>query len=315
MRREPARPDGSAIPDGLPFSGVPEAELTRVRGGAYALTEDWGALFSEGRLRTRAVVVDARCGVEHTAFCRMTAAACHELPVFRTRSDRVDMIVASAHSRHNSIDVVRHHEPLPEADVAVVDGLRVTSLERTVYDVIRTATMEAAIVIYDAALRRVAWDDHTRTYDHAKAEAFRALIDARIAGASGARGIRQARFISAIADGRAQLPGESVTRLWMLLLGVPAPELQYRIDFSDGTFSLLDFAWPERGRWMEFDGVFKVTDPDLMAGRTVEEVLADQTTREEKVKCLTGWHCDRHGFDRMPTIDAFAKYLRSIGLR
>ncbi|MCP2638049.1 hypothetical protein K0817_015960 [Microbacterium sp. HD4P20] len=315
VRREPMRPDGSAIGGAVPFGGLPAGHHTRLRAGAYVLTSEWEHLFSEGKLRTRAVAVAERCGFEHAAFCRTAAAACHGLPVYRMRSDRVDMIVASRTTRHDGSDVVRHQEPLPAQDVVVIDGLRVTSLDRTVYDVIRTATPEAAIAVYDAALRAVAWDDDTRTYDVAKAEAFRDLVDARISRGAGARGIRQARFISEIADGRAQLPGESVTRLWMLQLGVPAPELQYRIDFSDGGFVLLDFAWPKLGRWMEFDGEAKLTEPEFMGGRTVAEVLADQALREERVRQVTGWRCDRHGFERMPSFEEFAVYLRTIRLR
>ena len=68
------------------------------------------------------------------------------------------------HTRRNSRDVVRHHLPLESPDVEVVDGLRVTTLERTVYDVIRTASLETAVVCFDAALRRVAWDERAHEY-------------------------------------------------------------------------------------------------------------------------------------------------------
>lgn len=313
--REPARSDrpNDCAPT-LSFGGLGAARFTRLRAGAYVLTDEWTTLFSESKLLTRAFAVAARCRDETAAFCRTTAAAVHGLPVFRMRSDRVDAVYAHEHTRRNSPDVIRHQEPLPPADVVEIDGLRVTSLDRTVYDVIRTATPEAAIVIHDAALRQIAWDDETCTYDTAKAEEFRALVDARIAANAGARGIRQARFISQIADGRAQLPGESVTRLWMLQLGVPAPELQYRVVAEDGTWVLLDFAWPALRRWMEFDGQLKYTDPRYMDGRTEDEVRADERRREQTVKRITGWRCDRHGFDRMPTFDEFAKYVRAIGL-
>ncbi len=60
-------------------------------------------------------------------------------------------------------------------------------------------------------------------------------------------GIIQARFVTRFADGRAQLPGESVSRLWMAQLGIRKPELQYRVALGGGKYALLDFAWPDAG--------------------------------------------------------------------
>lgn len=301
-------------PKSVAFGGLPADRVSRLAHGVYVRSAEWDALFSESRLRTRADAVAARSSDTTAAHSHMTAAAFWTLPAYRVRSDRIDMTFPHPYTRRNAPDVVRHQAPLPEADVVVIDGHRVTSLDRTVYDVIRTSSLEAAIVVYDAALRLVAWDEEEKVYDLEAAARFRQLVDDRIRRGRGARGIRQARFISAIADGRAQLPGESITRLWMLLLGLPAPVLQYRVDLPNGRFYLLDIAWPELGRWMEFDGAAKYSDPDFMGGRTVDEVLADQRAREAEIKRLTGWRCDRHGFGEMGTIDEFATHLRSINL-
>ncbi|WP_345547257.1 hypothetical protein [Microbacterium jejuense] len=197
----------------------------------------------------------------------------------------------------------------------LIEGLRVTSLDRTVYDVIRTASPEAGIVVFDDALRKKAWDDRAHTYDESKAEEFRALVRKRVVAGTGARGIRQARVLTELADGRAQLPGEAVSRFWMLQLGVPAPQLQLRVELGESRFALLDQAWPELGRWMEFDGAIKLTDPEFMSGRSADEVLADQQEREWLVTRATGWRCDHYGFDQLASLDVFAAYLRSIGMR
>ena len=290
------------------------ASLTTVRTGVCALSTEWQELFGEGRLRTRAHAVAIRTENADTANSHTTAAALHELPLFRTRTDRVHLIVPGLHTRKNSTDVVRHHLPLDEDDVEVIDGLRATTLERTVYDVIRTTSLETAVVCFDAALRRIAWDDDSHEYDHAAASVLREAIIGRISRGTGARGIRQARFVASFADGRAQLPGESVSRLWMWQLGVADPELQYRVELGGGKFALLDFAWPELGRWAEFDGEVKYHDPEMLGGRTSDEVMADQAQREQAVRRATGWSADRWGFVRMPSLDAFATYLRDIGL-
>ena len=277
------------------------------------LSADWDALFGEGRLRTLAHAVAARAENESAANSHTTAAALHGLSLYRTRTDRVHLIVPGSHTRKNSRDVIRHHLPLDSTDVEVIDGLRVTTLERTVYDVIRTASLETAVVCFDAALRRVAWDEGAREYTPSAAGGLRDVVMNRIATNTGARGIRQARFVAGFADGRAQLPGESVSRLWMWQLGMPPPELQWRVDLGAGRFALLDFAWPQLRRWAEFDGEVKYTDPEMLNGRTAEQVRESQDLRERAVRRATGWRVDRWGFDRMHTLDAFARYLRGLG--
>ena len=277
------------------------------------LSADWDALFGEGRLRTLAHAVAARAENESAANSHTTAAALHGLSLYRTRTDRVHLIVPGSHTRKNSRDVIRHHLPLDSTEVDVIDGLRVTTLERTVYDVIRTASLETAVVCFDAALRRVAWDEGAREYTPSAAGGLRDVVMNRIATNTGARGIRQARFVAGFADGRAQLPGESVSRLWMWQLGMPPPELQWRVDLGAGRFALLDFAWPQLRRWAEFDGEIKYTDPEMLNGRTAEQVRESQDLRERAVRRATGWRVDRWGFDRMHTLDAFARYLRGLG--
>jgi len=316
-----SRPEFAAVvptstsrnPGSLPRAGLDPALLTPLRTNAHVLVEEWNALFSEGRIRTRMVAAAQRLSSPRAAASHTTAAAMHRLPLYQVRDDRVEMIVP-VRGRRKGKDIVRHYTGLPDGDVVVIDGIRVTSLARTVYDVTRTASLEAAVVVFDASLRQIAWDDEDNTYDEDAAERFRERIWARIARNSGARGIRQARFVAEFADGRAQGPGESIARLWMWQLGLPQPQLQYRVDFADGSYSLLDFAWPELGRWAEFDGKTKYTDAGILAGRTPEDVLRAQQRREDKIREQTHWHCDRWGFSEMPGIDVFSRFLRSIGL-
>lgn len=312
----PARPDHARlIPHPLRrVNAIPDHAVSLVRPGAYVWADEWQELYAEGRIRTLARAVLGRSRDGKPVASHATAAALHQLPLYRVRSDRIDVICPGPNTRHNGTDVVRHHVPLPARDVEVIDGIRVTSLERTVYDAIRSLPLEAAVVIFDAALRATAWDARTHEVDDAAAEEFRGRVIRRIQKHAGARGIRQARFVAEIADGRAELPGESVARLWMLLLGAPVPELQYRVEGGAGRLAFLDFAFPALERWLEFDGRSKYSDPYLLGGRTAEDVLADQDDRETWVRRVTGWHADRFGFADMPDISTFARYLRSIGL-
>ena len=297
-----------------PYRGLAPELLTKVRNGACALSSEWDVLFGEGRLRSLAHAVAARTENPSATNCHATAAALHQLPLYRTRTDRVELIVPGLHTRKNSDDVVRRHLALEPSDVEIVDGLRVTTLERTVYDVIRSLSLEAAVVCCDAAMRHVAWDEGARRYDLTAAEAFREGVLRRIAKNAGARGIRQARFVASFADGRAQLPGESVSRLWMWQCGIPDPELQLRVELGVGRFALLDFAWPGLGRWAEFDGEIKYSDEGMLGGRSPDAVRSAQDAREAQIRRATGWRVDRWGFDRMASFEEFAAHLRRIRL-
>ena len=207
VHEDPALLHSGGDADELRLSGFDPGSLTRLRDGAYVFTPAWEELFAEGRLRSRARAVQNGSRRAYGAFALTTAAAFHELPLYRVRSDRVDMILAGKHTRHNGPDVVRHHMPLPDEDVVIIDGIRVTSLERTVYDLIRLTSLETAVIAFDAALHHVAWDDATNEYDSEAAERFRSAVQQRVRAHRGARGIRQARFVVSFADGRAGSAG------------------------------------------------------------------------------------------------------------
>lgn len=305
---------GAIRVDGMLHPQLVSDGFTRLRPGAYVDDAAWAALFTEDRLRLLNRAVWSALQNEKRALTHLSAAVEHGLPLYRTHSDKVDMALPETATRRNGSHLQRHHVPLPDEDVTVLDGMRVTTLDRTVYDIIRSVSLEAAVVAFDAALHRVAWDDETNEYDAVAAEEFRKKVVKRIQRHPGARGIRQARFVADFADGRAGSPGESVSRLWMWELGVPAPQLQFRVQLAANTYALLDFAWPALGKWGEFDGALKYDDPRIRAGRSVDEVLAQQAARQTAIERVTTWTCERWGTPQLTTIAEFAKVLRCAGL-
>ena len=290
-------------------AGVRSGAVVRIRHGAYIDAARWDAASSEERtrLRTRAFI---RACASPPVIAFTSAAAEWELPGFRVRDDRVHILDAAPHPARSRADVFRHSGPLPPEDVEVRAGIVVTSLPRTIVDVIRVVSVEAAVAYFDAALRSVAWHGHGQ-YDVTAAETFRAGIHARLDTMPGARGIRQARFVTDFADGRAQLPGESVSRLWMHRLGAPAPILQLEVVLPGRRRAYPDFAWPVLRRFGEFDGEGKYLDPAMTRGLSLREVLRAQRSRESELCAATGWAPVRWGNERLTGIEAFAAFLRS----
>ena len=273
---------------------VARGELVRLRRGVYVRGHAWAALKPEARqvAHARAACLSA---VRPDVVCAYTsAAAAWGLPLFKIDPAVVHTLAPPNTGTQRGAATARHTGTLAEGDVVFHDGLSFTSLERTVYDVIRTVPAEAAIACADAAMRAVAWDASARRYDFARAEGFRAALAQRIEDAPGARGIRRARRIVAFMDGRAQLPGESVSRLYIARLGFTPPKLQVRVPAPPGTSWFVDFEFPDEVAFGEFDGEGKYLDPAMLRGRTTERALLDEKEREDWIRGHTnhrfaGW--------------------------
>jgi hypothetical protein len=292
-------------------AAVRDETVRRVHRGAYVSAEAWDTGRPEDRMRL-AAHAHALTTRQPPIFSFVTAAALHGLPVNRREDERVHTSDPAARPASTRGSIVRHHGPLSAADIVEIDGLRVTSLARTVFDVIRLERREVGIAVFDAALRALAWRG-AGAYDETAADAFRRDVRDRVDAASGMRGVRAARFLTDFADGRAQLPGESVSRLWMHLLGVPAPELQLTVLLDSGR-AFPDFAWPRLRRFGEFDGDGKYVDLALTRGRSVREVLRAQREREGAIIAATGWLPVRWGSERLASLSGFAAFLRQNGL-
>lgn len=260
-------------------------------------------------MRLRALAHRYTCA-QSPVFGFETAAALHGLPLWGAEDARVHVLDPDVHPARSRPGVVRHTGAFAAEDIVVRHGVFATSIERTLVDLVRTASAEAAVAVLDAALRAVAWRGHG-VYDRAAADALRARLEERWARMPGARGIRQARFLAPLGDGRAELPGESVSRLWMRLLGAAEPELQYEVPLASGRRAYLDFAWPRLGRFGEFDGDRKYLDPEISGGRDVREVLREQRRREADIVAATGWTPVRWGSERLAGLSTFGAFLRA----
>lgn len=84
-------------------------------------------------------------------FCHESAALAFGLPVPFERIDAVH-VVTSQSNRNASSGTIRWHI-VRDDEFTTVQGLRVTSITRTVYDCMRTAHFKQALAVADGALR------------------------------------------------------------------------------------------------------------------------------------------------------------------
>lgn len=129
---------------------------------------------------------------------------------------------------------------LATRDVTDVFGTLTTTAVRTAGDLLRRQYRPHALASADQ-LVRADLVDLADLSDH-------------VHRLKGYPGIRQARALVVLVDGRAESPGESWTRLRLHDAGFPTPELQVVVIDRDGVAWRLDHAYVEKLVAAEFDG-------------------------------------------------------------
>ena len=119
-------------------------------------------------------------------------------------------------------------------------GLRVTSPLRTAADLACLLSRRDALAAVDALMR---------AHDLTRRDLRRLLLRYYRR-----RGVVQARQIVALADGRAESPGESWTRLEIVDRGLPEPVLQHWVLVDRVPTYRLDLAYPHARIAVEYDG-------------------------------------------------------------
>ena len=101
------------------------------------------------------------------------------------------------------------------------------------------------------------------------------------------------RLVLQLADGRCESIGESRSLYLIYRQGLPKPVPQYPIKDASGlVVAYVDFAWPELGVFLEFDGKIKYQKL-LKEGESPTDVVLREKKREEMICRLTGWRCIR----------------------
>lgn len=286
--------------------------LRRVRNDRYVDVEDWNGLWNEGRHLVEVVATHLNSDAPGPVFWGPSAAVLHALPLYRLAPKKVHATILGARHGRTVAGVAWHSIPVDPADIVELDGIRCTSLDRTVLDLACTTAATISLSAADAVLRRAAVSGQVQDAD-AAAE-WSARMQER-AVRSRRPGIVRARQVIAFADGRAQLPGESVSRLHLRNLGFADPELQVHVVGSGGNDYWLDFGFRRSRCFGEFDGQGKYLDDSMRNGMSAEEVVLAEKRREDDVRGVTGWRTGRWGSPDIRTAALLGAKLAAFGIR
>ncbi len=257
---------------------VADGSLHRLRHGAYVVGSSWAACDEVGRhaLNVRAVCKQAktRIVVSHVSAVEEWGIAQWELPL-----DQVHITREDQRAGRNEAGVHQHLGALREQDIAERNGIQVTGAARTCLDTMSLVDVERGLVVVNDALNK-----HLVTAeDLAECAAFMDKWP----------GSLRHRVVLRLADGRIESVGESRFFYLCWTNGLPLPIPQYKIyDDTGRLVAIVDFAWPDLGLFVEFDGKIKYKAPDR-DGETVVDVVLREKKREELVCRITDWRCLR----------------------
>lgn len=285
--------------------------LMRLARGAYIDHLEWLKLFPEQRLLAVTLAYAKLYHRRGWIFARESAAALWGLPLFGLDGLRAHVSVPPESPGRSTRPVARYVETLDPEDLVEIAGVRFTSLERTVVDLAHSAAPELAIGALDAAVRVMFRMD--RGAEIAELEGWRESTLARLAG-SWRPGVRSARQVLRLADGRAESVLESVSRLQLARLRV-RHEVQVPVFVGEERIYWVDFEFLGQQTFGEVDGSVKYLDPAVRHGRSADEVVLAEKRREDEIRGATGKRMVRWDARHVRTARDLGARLGDFGIR
>ncbi len=190
-----------------------------------------------------------------------SAALVHDLPVWKF-PPAPELIRHPDRGRPGGVRLLR--TCAVEIEVDVLDGLRVTTMERTASDVALSWPTPTALVTVDAVLRR---------------GVSRSVITKTLQARGPIRGVRRARATLGLATERSESPLESYSRGELVGHGIPRPWVNPWLRLPAG-WVRVDNYWPELGIVGEADGSVKYRDAEPQASPTAPVLWAEKLRQE-----------------------------------
>lgn len=236
-------------------------------------------------------------------FTSYSAAALLGLPIVAGWPREVYVLAGGPNgSRRPGVRYIGHRQEIPETRV---EGIRITSPAHTVLQLARHASLAAALVAADRALRDLPYqvEEPLLTPEQLAAE-HRRLMPYR----GSVRAWAVLERATTLADGAL----ESISRLTIEELGFAAPELQHRIWLPGlDEHVWVDFYWPEHDIAMEADGHGKYLDAGSAVGAA--QRVVHEKRREDEIRAQVRTF-GRWGWDEAWKVDPLERRLERAGV-
>jgi hypothetical protein len=280
----------------------------RLAEGVFLPRTVWDELTGDDRFRAQVHAV--ALAAQHTlVFSHFSAATLWRLPMTGAWPPKPEVVVdvGAVGATRQAFNARRYGIP---TRLEEIDGLSVTPLVRTLVDVGRSSPLSISVAMMDRALSPF---DASAAGPSAIRISKESLVRERGLVRS-ARGVRRCESAIELADGASGSAGESLSRVGMHLLGLPAPVLQQEFRDSRGLIGFADFWWPELGLVGEFDGLGKYIKREFTKGRTAADIVLAEKAREDRLRAL-GLRVTRWGWETARSLPMLRAHLAGAGLR
>lgn len=227
-------------------------------------------------VRCRSAYLQARTGV---ILSHVSAVPFHDGPVWGFDLNEVHLTREDGFAGRREAGIQRHCGKLLAQDVVETHGLLIMSSVRATLEATIVGSAEAGLVVANHFL-------HRREFDAAELAArYNASMDHWPYSLATDTVLR-------LADPRIESVGESRTSYFFFARRLPKPVPQFEVYDGAVLVARLDFALPDHGIWIEFDGRVKY-EQYLRPGETPADAVLREKRREEMIAELTGWRCLR----------------------
>jgi hypothetical protein len=257
---------------------IRDMDLVRIRTGGYVPREVWEACDDAGRLglRGRAVLRQARTPLilSHTSGLPEYDAPTWGFDLTTVHTTRTDGL-----SGRRAADVRQHEARVGPGDLVVRNGVPVMNPARVALECVLVGGAEAGLCVANYLVH----EGFTTSQE----------LNAQSVGMENRRDSLALEIVLRLVDGRVESVGETRTFWCCYQHQLPMPVPQYEVRDEHGHLvARLDFAWPERRLFLEFDGRVKY-EKLLRPGQRASDVVIRERDRERLVCKLTGWRCIR----------------------
>lgn len=250
----------------------------RIRHGAYAEASHWDGLDELGRhgLRARAALRQAKVPV---ILSHVSALVEYGAPSWGLDLDVVHVTRLDGRSGRSEAGLQQHCGKVAAEEIETRNGLQLVSATRAAIETTTVSGVDSSLVAINHLL-------------HQRLTTQDALFE-RAALMGQWPGSLHTDLVLRLADPRVESPGESRFCHLCFAQGLPRPEPQYEVRDADGRLvGRVDFAWPELGVFLEFDGAVKY-EKYLRPGESASAAVVREKRREDELRRITGWRCIR----------------------
>jgi hypothetical protein len=276
---------------------VKDGTWHRVRRGAYVSGQTWRRADHDEKYRLF-VLATVRQSNTDVVPSHVSAVALHGGPLWGLSLNSSHLTRLDGRTGRSESGVEQHRGVFRPGDVIEVDGHRVMSPTRAALEVSSISSVEASLCVFDDFLHRGLTTQN--------------MLAARYQTMNAWPGTLHTDIVLRLADGRRESAGESRTFYVCWRGHLPWPQPQVEVYDENGIFiGRVDFAWPEHGVFLEFDGLRKYLK-DRREGESIDDVILREKRREEQICEVTGWRCIRVVWDDLRYPEHLAGRIRRM---